>query len=390
MTVSPPEESAKPRFTEYLAGSAVGTWLGAGVTCCVVALVLRDWVLLCVGAGLVAAIIVFVVVSARTSSRGQAKPVPPEPVLALARIESRRAVSSEMADIPVEFVLTVAPDDERAYRVAFRQSINLVDIPDYKPRATVVVRYRPDRPWDVTIVTEPDDRWARRAASEAVDSAPESTLAQRPKEAVESGSCLVVLVGLLVGAAIVVFACRGDLFDDDDAPARPPASTSTSSASSSSSSSTNVEITGDVMLLPGEMRRSAEELIALAGTSQAVSFTIDENYMTLEAPTPADPRLVDGFEFRNGKARTEGPSGTRSTGDDPLIDLRALPYERLPELVAEARATLGLTAPTGWHIGFEHDSRSQELVIRVSVQDDYGSASLTADAHGTVTDRSPR
>lgn len=390
MTVSAPEESPKPRFVEYFAGTVVGAWLGAGVTCCVAALVLQDWLLLGVGAGLFAANIVFVVVSTLISSRGQEKPVPPEPVLALARIESRRAVSSEMADIPVEFVLTVAPDDDRAYRVKIRQDINLVDIPDYKPRGTIVVRYRPDRPWDVTIVTEPDGRWADRAASEAIDSAPEATLAEAPKEAVEGRSCLIAFVGLLIGAALVVFVLRGDLFDDDEAAGRPPTNTSTPSSGSWSSSSSSVKITGEVMLLPGEMRRAAEELIALAGTDQAVAFTIDEAYMTLEAPKPSDQRLVDGFEFRDNEARTEGPSGTRSTDDEPLIDLRALPYERLPELVAEAKTTLGLTAPTGWHIGFDRDSTTGALEIRVSVQDDYGSASLTADARGTVTDRSPR
>ncbi|UGQ15171.1 hypothetical protein LO772_17320 [Yinghuangia sp. ASG 101] len=390
MTVSPSEESTKPGFGTYLRACASGGALGAGIACCVVAFVLEKWFLLAVGGGLITANVVLVVAWATYASRRErgeraerGASTAPEPVLALARIESRRAVSSESADIPVEFVLTVAPDDARAYRVKLTQSVNLVDIPDYKPRTTVVVRTRPDRPWDVTIVAEPDDDWVRRAAAEAVDSAPESTLVEAPGEDVEGGVCLVVIVGLLLGAALVVLANRGDLFDDDTAPGRPPSSTSTTT--------TDVAVSEESMLAPGEMRRAAEELMALAGTGQAVRFSIDESSVTLEAPQPADPRLVDGFEFRDDEAQTEGPSGTRSTGGGtPLIDLRAIPYERLPELVAEAKASLGLTAPTGWHIAFDHDPRSGELVIRVSVLDDYGSASLTADAHGTVTHRSPR
>lgn len=68
------------------------------------------------------------------------------PRTALAMIESLHAVGGETSDVPVRFDLTVAPDDGAAYRVEITQHINLVDLPDYRPRGIVVVQYPPDRP----------------------------------------------------------------------------------------------------------------------------------------------------------------------------------------------------------------------------------------------------
>ncbi|WP_436785899.1 hypothetical protein [Yinghuangia sp. YIM S10712] len=381
MTISPPEETEKSGVGALARGFGSGAFIGAGLAGCVVAMVIGEWTPAAIGLGLIAANIVLVVVWQKYAARG--RPPRPEPRLALARIESRRALSSEHADIPVEFVLTVAPDDAAGFRAKVTQDINLVDIPDYKPRTVIVVEYRPDRPWDVKIVTEPDDHWARRAETESIDSAPESAMAT-PAAEEGCGFCLVALAGLLIGAAIVVFAWRGDLFDDDEGPG------STTTTTVTGTSSTQVTITGEIMLMPGQMRGAVEELIALAGTDKAVSIGIDEDYVSVEAPKPTDPRLVDSFRFRDDKARTEGPSGTRSASDEPLIDLRALPYERLPQLVIEAKATLGIAAPTSWHISFDHDPITGALEIGVSVRDDYGHASLTADAQGNVTERSPR
>jgi len=90
----------------------------------------------------------------RNPTPDSAKDKPPEPVkhMALAKIESRRATSGESADVPVEFDLTVQPEDGPAYRVTTSRTINLVDIPDYRPGGTVVVEYPADRPWQVGIV----------------------------------------------------------------------------------------------------------------------------------------------------------------------------------------------------------------------------------------------
>ena len=87
------------------------------------------------------------------------------PHTALAMIESLEAIGGEGSDIPVRFDLTVAPDDARGYRVEIQQGINLVELPDYRPRGIVVVEYPPDRPWKVRIVKRPTPAWEERARS---------------------------------------------------------------------------------------------------------------------------------------------------------------------------------------------------------------------------------
>ncbi|WTW96307.1 hypothetical protein OG216_24360 [Streptomycetaceae bacterium NBC_01309] len=375
------DRTGGPGAAALLRGFVSGGLVGAAVACFVVGPVTDRMNLLAVGGGLIAANILLLALP--RAVRRRSTPPRPGPQLALGRIESRRALSSESGDIPVEFVLTVAPDDAPAYRAKFTQAINLVDIPDYKPAGIVVVEYRPDQPWKVEIVTAPAAEWVRRAREEAVDSAPESTLAAPPAEG--CGFCLLMLVGLLLGAAVVVFAFRGDLFDDDGTP---NAAQSTTRTTSSSTTMGTVRITGDVMLMPGQMRGAAEQLIALMGTDKATELSIDEDFMSVAAPKPSDPGLVDSFRFRDGKAEATGPHGTRRP-DEPLIDLRALPYDRMLFLVVEAKATLGL-APDTWHISFHRVAGTDALEIIVTVGDSYGGASLRADAEGNVVERSPR
>jgi hypothetical protein len=269
--------------------------------------------------------------------------------------------------------------------VKTNESINLLDIPDYPPRRVLVVEYRAERPWDVTIVKDPTPQWARRAAEGAVDSAPESALLIRPKSAVVS--CWCGIAGLLVGAAVVVALFRADLFDPDaSSTAAKPGAAPTSSVSSSFSSS-SVTMTmgatsytatytlpepGEPMLGAGEMRIAAESLTTQTGTPDVARLTIGARTMEVEGGLVL---TTDGVSL------------------DPLIDLEAVPYERLPALVGDARTTLGIDDPPTWRITFGHDTAGADgtaLVIHVSVSDDRGSASLTADAQGRVTKRSPR
>lgn len=93
------------------------------------------------------------------------------PRTALAKIESLRATGGESADIPIQFVLSVDPDDAPTHRVEMTADINLVDVPDYRPGGTVVVEYPPDRPWRVRLVQQPTPEWRSHAESARIDRA---------------------------------------------------------------------------------------------------------------------------------------------------------------------------------------------------------------------------
>ncbi|MER6872974.1 hypothetical protein ABT279_22765, partial [Amycolatopsis sp. NPDC000673] len=104
------------------------------------------------------------------------------PVVALAQIESLRAGGTETGDLPVEFILTVAPDGAPSHRAAMSHTVNLVDLPSYRAGDVLVVAYPPDRPWKVRIVSNPSPEWQRRAANAVIEPAAESTLVHPPPE----------------------------------------------------------------------------------------------------------------------------------------------------------------------------------------------------------------
>ncbi|MFJ5723130.1 hypothetical protein [Streptomyces sp. NPDC093149] len=289
------------------------------------------------------------------------------PCTALAMIENLRAGSSETGDVPIHFVLTVAPDDAPAFRAEITQSINLVDLPDYRPRGVLVVQYPPDRPWRVRIVSRPTPEWESRAADARIDSAPESAAVQQPPEGCAFGT--VLLIGLLLGAATVVLLFRAELFGPDGS-GQPPASAEPSVSASSSTTVTSTEVSGTVALGPdrslldeGELRRAVASLTRGKDAPQVITVVLQERLMSV--------------------VFTPTPTGTAA----PPFDLRSLPYDRIPALVREATTTLRVRSPRTWQLTADH--LTGPLTLRVTVTGPNGAASLDADGAGKVVRRSP-
>ncbi|MGW0964491.1 hypothetical protein ACWD4K_37255 [Streptomyces gelaticus] len=286
------------------------------------------------------------------------------PRTALAVIESLKAVGGESSDIPVRFELTVAPDDRPAYRVEITQDINLVDLPDYRPRGVLVVQYPPDRPWRVRIVKRPTPEWEDRAASARLDSVLGTARVAAPPEGCAFG--FVVLLGLLLGAAAVVLLFHADLFDRDDTAKSPsaarPSVDSTSSTTVVSSASGTVALgLGQSFLDKGELDRALGSLTKGGDTRQAVTVVVQERLLSV----------------------VFSPTGTQPPGLDP----RALPYDRFPALVEEATTTLGVRSPRTWQI--TADRLTGSLIIRVVVTGPEGTASLEANGQGKVVRLAP-
>ncbi|OLO32375.1 hypothetical protein PZ61_0218865 [Streptomyces sp. MNU77] len=338
---------------------------GAAVAALVVGVILeRVPVFLSGGGVLVLLLLVGFVAGRRSPGPGD----PPVTRTALARIEDLRATSGEMADVPVDFRLTVAPepqDGRSAYRVNTTQHINLVDLPVYRPRSTAVVEYRPDEPWEVRIVTRPTPEWSRRAEEAEIDSAPESTLVEKPGMS-EGSWCLLVLFTFLAGAALVVLLFRGELFmsGDDSSSSKRPSATSSASSSRTFTTSTTVSGPSSSLLVLGRMRETATELQAKVGTADVTAIVIEERRM----------------EIRGDSARAPGET----------VHLQLLPYELFPALVHEARTTLGVRDPKSWRIDVTPGAGLGEGPrVRVTVTGEEGTAHLDADATARVVDRRP-
>ncbi|WP_030683081.1 hypothetical protein [Streptomyces sp. NRRL B-1347] len=286
------------------------------------------------------------------------------PRVALAVIESREAVGGEASsDVPVRFELSVAPDDAPGFRVEIRQDVNLVELPDYRPRGVVVVEYPPDRPWKTRIVKRPTPEWEERAAVDRVDSVPGPAMKSETQEGCFSG--FLTLLGLLLGSAAVLLLFRADLFDSDKGErGTPKASVSTST---SSSTTTVTSATGTVSLGPGqsmldkgELRKAVESLTQGADKRQALTVVVQDRLLTV----------------------VFAPTGVKRAGFDP----RSLPYDRVPGLVEEARTGLGVKSPRSWQL--TADGVTGSLTLRVTVTGSGGTATLEADGRGKVQRRS--
>ncbi|MFJ6810736.1 hypothetical protein ACIQRK_32860 [Streptomyces anulatus] len=339
---------------------------GAAIAAVVVGVILeRVPVFLSGGGVLILLVLAGFVAGRRSPGPGD----PPVTRTALARIEDLRATSGESADVPVDFRLTVAPEPEdgrHAYRVNINEHINLVDIPVYRPRSIAVVEYRPDEPWEVRIVTRPTPEWSRRAEEAEIDSAPESTLVEKPGMS-EGAWCMLVLFTFLAGAALVVLLFRGELFTsgDDEAPSsKQPSVTSSASSSRTFTTSTTVSGPSSSLLVLGRMRETATQLEARVGTSEVTAIVIEERRM----------------EIRGDSARRA----------DETVHLQMLPYELFPALVHEARTTLGVRDPKSWRIDVTPGAGTGVGPrVRVTVTGKEGTAHLDADATARILDRRP-
>lgn len=342
-------------------GLLTGCVVGASPAAFVVGIVIENVALIVTGPALP---VVYGLLYFLAGAPRRAREAAVVPRTALAMIESLEAIGGESSDVPVRFDLTVAPDDAPAYRVEITQSINLVELPDYRPRGIVVVQYPPDRPWRVRIVKRPTPEWEGRLAGAHLDSAPGSARVSAPPEGCAVG--FVGLLGLLLGAAAVILLFRADLFGQETT-AQPPSS-SKPSVSSTSSTTVVTSASGTVALGPGqsfldkgELRRAIDSLTQGKDSRQALTVVVQERLLSV----------------------VFAPTGTQV----PQFDADSLPYERFPALVGEARTTLGIHSPGTWQL--TADRLTGTLTIRVGVTGSEGTASLEADGQGEVVRRTP-
>ncbi|WP_416972997.1 hypothetical protein [Streptomyces sp. 4F14] len=345
----PQHDSPLDLVRGVLTGGVIGVSLAAFVVGCIL-----ERAPLIVGSLVLPALYGLLVLLA--GAPGRARDAAVVPRTALAVIESREAVGGETSDVPVKFEVSVVPDDAPAWRVRFRQDVNLAELPDYRPGGVVVVSYPPDRPWKVRIVRRPTPQWEERAATARLDSVPGPVLESNPRDGCAVG--LMTLIALLVGAGVVVYGFRGDLFDSDS-PAKP---TTSSSSSSSSTTSTVTTSTGTValgpnqsMLDPGQLRRSVESLDQ-GNHRKAITVVVQERLLTV--------------------VYSPGSPSDSAAGFDP----RSLPFDRVPALVEEAGSGLG--SPRTWQLTAEGVTGS--VTLKVTATGSGGTNSLEADGKGEV------
>ncbi|MFD2470616.1 hypothetical protein [Amycolatopsis silviterrae] len=262
------------------------------------------------------------------------------PTVAVARIESLRAGGTETGDLPLDLVLTVAPDGAPPHRVTASHTVNLVDLPSYRKGDVLVVSYPPDRPWKVEILSDPTPEWQRRAAEAVIEPAHESTLVHPPPEGCVTG--VLTLIGLLLGAGAVLGLFRVELFTPEPSAPEPPVS---STVTSSGSATVDVD---QSLLDNGELRRVIDTLAQNTDVSHTLTAVVQEHRLSVVF-APTDVHV-------------------------PRFDLRALPVDTIPGLVRKALRTLDVGTPQTWQVTAVQLPSGQ--TVRVTVTGPKGSASL--------------
>ncbi|MEW1696417.1 MULTISPECIES: hypothetical protein [unclassified Streptomyces] len=206
-------------------GFLAGGVTGASLTALVGGFVVGVTPLVVTGLVLLALFGLFFLLVTRPRAAREAADVPRT---SLAAIEEFEAAEGEASDVPVRFVLSVAPDDAPPFRVEMRQDVHLSELPGYRPRGVVVVEHPSRRPWKTRIVRRPTPWWEERAAVARVDPAPGPVL----RHEVPNGclGSLLPFLGLLLGVAAVLLLFRADLFGppgDEGTPGRSVSSLST-------------------------------------------------------------------------------------------------------------------------------------------------------------------
>ncbi len=312
-------EPARPGPLALVRGFLSGIVIGTTLCAFVVGIIIEYVPLIIAGLGLP---VVYGILLYLAGAPRRAREAAIVPVVALAKIESLRASGTETGDIPVDFVLTVAPDGAATYRVKIQHGVNLVDIPNHRPGGILVIQYPPNRPWKAQIVDRPSPEWERRAAGAVIESAPETSLVQEQAEGCGYGA--LTLFGLLLGAALVLFLFRAELFGPESRTGSEETQSSTSSSVTTSSSGSATVTVGQSLLGEGELRRAIDSLAEAADVSQVVTVVVEERRLTVVfAPTDAQV---------------------------PRFDLRTLAVDGLPALVKRATTTINVGSPQTWQV----------------------------------------
>ncbi|MDJ0347624.1 protein kinase [Streptomyces sp. H10-C2] len=142
------------------------------------------------------------------------------------------------------------------------------------------------------------------------------------------------------------------------------------------------------LLTPAGVRGTIAAMRPFMGGTKVKELLVYPGYASAEAPTPADPKLYDEINYRDGKA-THSPGGTMGS-DDATVNLQSFNWDVLPGLLDKAQKTLNVPHPTSRYLIVGPDMFDGTPTFRVYLSDAYGSGYLSADTKGAVKRSHPR
>ncbi|WP_405452672.1 protein kinase domain-containing protein [Streptomyces erythrochromogenes] len=125
------------------------------------------------------------------------------------------------------------------------------------------------------------------------------------------------------------------------------------------------------MMTPGNVRTALEAFKKQTGTTTFVDMTLYDGYVLASIPTAAGAETVDSWQYRDGVASRTGPDGTVEEGE-PLIDMAAVDWDKLPGLMERSQKDLKVEKPTSRHVIIDPWMMDQTPSIRTYLSDEYG------------------
>ncbi|MEU0007990.1 protein kinase [Streptomyces sp. NPDC006314] len=141
------------------------------------------------------------------------------------------------------------------------------------------------------------------------------------------------------------------------------------------------------LLTPAGVRSAVAELTPVMGGSKVVSFNVYPEYAGATAPTKADRRHFDTFDYRSGTATRSGPDPVSSIdAKKTLVDLKSVNWDALPALWKQAEKRLEVQGTGSRYIIVQGDIITGSPSVYLYLSDDYGGGGyLEANLQGRVT-----
>ncbi|TQL79069.1 hypothetical protein FB566_4670 [Stackebrandtia endophytica] len=302
---------------------------------------------------------------------------------ALARVDSVRRTGTTVNDRHLcELTLTVDPPGEDAYATSTRMLIDPIELATFQPgRVLTVARIKPGHP-DVWIVRQPDAAWQNKMSTDGPYIPAAEHVRHQPsdpatavaglggRQLISSGPkgrglrIAAYLVLAIAGAAIIVVPNASEfqaVVEYGDA--------------------------ADDFVFGPRQTEAVDALVAEVGSTEFVSLTFHDGFVTADAVSAPGAVTIDSFMFRWGSADRTGPATIQP--EDPaeaIFDVTVLDASIIPALAEQARQLTGVAEPTSYLVIVDRDATfgSSELSIQISLNDDYYSGHVIFDAVGDV------
>ena len=130
-------------------------------------------------------------------------------------------------------------------------------------------------------------------------------------------------------------------------------------------------------------QEAVDDLASVVGSYDFVAVWFYDSYVLVDAPTRPGATTTDTYEWRYGRAERSGP---RSGSVEGLFDASRIDFSIVADLVAEAKADAGWDDYTAWYPAVLANADGVPE-IRISLGNDYYSASFTYSIEGELIDK---